>query len=124
MARGSRRFELVLQCVDMLLCIDNLAVTNLCYTAVIALAFSLLCFDFQLLYRVFVLLNLPQNISFALPLCPLLGNLRFEIFNLVVEQCDALLVVLSANGLTLNFELAHPALQCIYLLGYGVHLQA
>ncbi len=115
--------QLLLQGVDLLLGLDDLAVTYLGHLAVIALTLGLLRLDLQTLDRILVRLYLLQQIALALPFGTQGRLLGFEFLYLARQVLDALFVVLAAYRLAFDLELADAAVEVVDILGNGVHLQ-
>ena len=116
--------KLLLQGVDALLGLDDLAVTYLGHLAVIALTLGLLCLDFESFDRLLVLLDLAQQVALALPLGAQRRGVRAQIVDLLRERVDTLLIALAAYGFSLDLQLPYAAVEVVDLLGHGVHLQA
>ena len=120
---GRSQTELLLQGCNPLLGLLNPAVANLGHTSVVALTFGLLRLNLEPLDFVLVRLNLLQQVTLALPLGAQLRVLGLQLVDFVRQRLDTLLVVLAANRLALNFELADTAVERINLLRHRVHLE-
>ena len=120
---GRSEAVLLLESGDLLLGLLNLAVADFGHLAVVALPFGLPGLDFQRLDLILVGLNLFEQIALALPPGTHLGVTGLQFLDLLGQVLDALLVLLAADGLALDFELADPAVERVDLLGHGVHLQ-
>ena len=123
LARRCGNVKLALQCLNSLLAVDNLTISNLRHTAVITLTFSLLRLNLEGLNLLLVLLNLEKNVSFTLPFGPHLRLLCAEVVNLLVEVLNTHLIALATNSLALNLRLTNTTVEGIYLLGHRVHLK-
>ena len=123
LASGGGQLQLLLQGCDLLLGLDNLAVTYLGNLAVVALTLGLLCLDLQTLDGILVRLHLLQDVTLALPLCTQSRLLGLKLLDLTRQILDTLLVVLTAYGLALDLQLADTAVEVVDLLGHRVHLQ-
>ena len=98
------------------------AVADFCHTAVVALAFGTLGFEFQLFYLLLVLLDAVHQFLLALPFGLEGVHLLLQLGYLMVQVFQLFAVTLSFDGLALDLQLFQPACFLVQFLGHGVAL--
>ena len=105
--------QVLLNLLDFVFQCLQFSIADFSYLSIIAFAFGLFGFEFELFYFLLVLLDAVHQFLFALPL----GLVRFllfaEFFNLLVQDGKLCLVLFAFDGFTLNFELLQPAFYLI-----------
>ena len=99
-----------------------LTVTYFRHFAVITIAFRFISFEFQLLYRGFVALNLGNYFLFRVPFRAIIGSLFFYFGYFLVELRKFCIILLAFYGFTLYFQLFFLSCQLVKLFGHGITL--
>ena len=100
------------------------AIADFGHTSVVALAFSLVGLELELLHLLLVALNLIEECFLALPFGTLLLLVGLEGVDNLAEFGKLLFVALALDGLALNFQLLQPAAQFVNLFGHRIALHA
>ena len=111
---------MLLDLLDVVLQLLQLAVADLSHFAVVALALGFVGLELQVLDLLLVLLDLVDEPFFGFPFSPELMLFLLQLGNLLVELLDLVGIVFAFDGLALNFELLQVAGDLVELLRHRV----
>ena len=101
----------------------DLAVTDLCYLAVISFAFRHFGLVFECFYTCFLVLDRSHVAFFFVPASVEFVTLCFQFFELFLNLAQLGGFFIAANGLALDLQLFDLAVEGIDLFRFGVHFQ-
>ena len=113
---------MLLNLLDVVLKHLQSAVSYLCHTLVVALAFGTFRLQLKILHLLLIVLNTVYESSLAFPFCPILFLLVAQFGNVLVKLFQLLRVVFALYRLTLYFQLLESACCLVELLWYRVVL--